>query len=117
MTRIDKGIQAHSAPLGLTFLSDATDPADLHSMHRSGALISLHGSWNRTIRTGFKVIYFPWNMQTQQLGQPIDLVTGWMQNTTDYPWGRPVDAIVDQQGNILISDDQAGAVYKLTYQA
>jgi len=120
MTRIDKGIQAHSAPLGLTFLSNATNstnPTDLHDMHRSGALISLHGSWNRTIRTGFKVIYFPWNMQTQQPEQQMDLVTGWMQNTTDYPWGRPVDAIVDQQGNILISDDEAGAVYKLTYQA
>ncbi|BCL78661.1 hypothetical protein ccbrp13_11260 [Ktedonobacteria bacterium brp13] len=120
MTRIDKGIQAHSAPLGLTFLSDAansTNPTDLHAMHRSGALISLHGSWNRTIRTGFKVIYFPWNMQKQQPEQQMDLVTGWMQNTTDYPWGRPVDAIIDQQGNILISDDEAGAVYKLTYRA
>jgi hypothetical protein len=111
MTRIDKGIQAHSAPLGLTFLQDPSEQG------RSGALIGLHGSWNRTRRTGFNLIYFPWNMQQQQPEQQIDLVTGWMVNETDYPWGRPVDAIADKQGSILISDDSAGAIYKLTYQA
>ncbi|WP_338251488.1 PQQ-dependent sugar dehydrogenase [Dictyobacter halimunensis] len=111
MQRIDKGIQAHSAPLGLVFLQDPAAPNPQHT----GALISLHGSWNRTVPTGYKVIYFPWNNQSQQPGQQIDLVTGWQDNTS--VWGRPVDTAIDQQGNIFISDDLSGTVYKLTYQA
>jgi glucose/arabinose dehydrogenase len=109
MDRIDKGIQAHSAPLGLAFMQDA-------KTMQVGALIGLHGSWNRTIPTGYKVIYFPWNMQTKLPGKQIDLVTGWSDNGS-LAWGRPVDSIVDQQGNILISDDASGTVYKLSYNA
>ncbi|GER85944.1 hypothetical protein KDW_01060 [Dictyobacter vulcani] len=111
MTRIDKGIQAHSAPLGLTFLQD---PLAANPQH-TGALISLHGSWNRTQPTGYKVIYFPWNAQSQQPGQQIDLVTGWNDNANI--WGRPVDTAIDHQGNIFISDDSSGTIYKMSYQA
>jgi glucose/arabinose dehydrogenase len=50
-TRIDKGIQAHSAPLGLSFLQGTNFPAD----YREGAVIGLHGSWNRQVKTGYKV--------------------------------------------------------------
>ncbi|GCE16504.1 hypothetical protein KDK_03040 [Dictyobacter kobayashii] len=110
MQRIDKGIQAHSAPLGLTFLQDPLAP----DTQRTGALISLHGSWNRTVPTGYKVAYFPWNSQAQQPEQQIDLVTGWQDSTA--VWGRPVDTAIDHQGNIFISDDLSGTVYKLTYQ-
>lgn len=110
MQRIDKGIQAHSAPLGLTFLQDPLNP----NPQRTGALIGLHGSWNRTIPTGYKVIYFPWNSQSNQPEQQIDLVTGWQDSTS--VWGRPVDTAIDHQGNIFISDDLSGTVYKLTYQ-
>ncbi len=107
MDRINKGIQAHSAPLGLAFMQDA------NATH-VGALIGLHGSWNRTAPTGYKVVYFPWNMQTKLPGKQVDLVTGWLDNGGQ-AWGRPVDNIVDQQGNILISDDASGTVYKLSY--
>lgn len=109
MDRIDKGIQAHSAPLGLAFLQDAKTA-------QVGALIGLHGSWNRTTPTGYKIIYFPWNAQTKLPGKQVDLVTGW-QDSSGQIWGRPVDSIVDQQGNILISDDSSGTVYKLSYKA
>jgi hypothetical protein len=54
--RIDVGIQAHSAPLGLTFLQRTAVPAQL----RTGAAVALHGSWNRTRRTGYKVVWFGW---------------------------------------------------------
>lgn len=108
MDRIDKGIQAHSAPLGLSFIQDAKTA-------QVGALIGLHGSWNRTTPTGYKIIYFPWNAQTKLPGKQVDLVTGWLDNGGQY-WGRPVDSVVDQQGNILISDDGSGTVYKLSYQ-
>jgi glucose/arabinose dehydrogenase len=109
MDRINKGIQAHSAPLGLTFLQGTAFPA----LYRDGVVTGLHGSWNRTTPTGYKVAYFPWDSTTQRPGAQIDLVTGWL--TSQGAWGRPVDAAVDLQGNLLISDDGSGTIYKLTY--
>jgi uncharacterized protein (TIGR03437 family) len=61
------------------------------------------------------VAYFPWSASTQLPGAQIDLVTGWLDDTSQNAWGRPVDAVVDQTGSLLISDDAAGAIYKLTY--
>lgn len=105
--RIDKGIQAHSAPLGLLFLQNTNFP----SLYRDGAVIGLHGSWNRSTATGAKVIYFPWEATTP--GDQIDLVSGWLNNGSY--WGRPVDMAVDGAGNMFISDDHSGTIYKLTY--
>jgi len=110
-TRIDKGIQAHSAPLGLSFLQGTNFPAD----YREGAVIGLHGSWNRQVKTGYKVIYFPWNAATGLPGAQIDLVKGWLNESNGSVWGRPVDAVPDLAGNLLISDDYSGTIYKLTY--
>jgi glucose/arabinose dehydrogenase len=109
MDRIDRGIQAHSAPLGLTFLQNTAAP----DAYRAGAAAGLHGSWNRVQKTGYKVAYFPWDALTQLPGDQIDLVSGWADAFSN--WGRPVDVAVDPAGAILISDDQAGAIYKLTY--
>jgi glucose/arabinose dehydrogenase len=107
--RIDKGIPAHSAPLGLTFLHDTAFSA----LYRQGALIALHGSWNRTLFTGYKLIYFPFD-STGTPGSQLDLVTGWLDDSTQQYWGRPVSTAVDQQGNLFISDDQSGTIYKLS---
>ena len=108
--RINQGIQAHSAPLGLLFLQNTAFP----SMYQ-GAVTPLHGSWNREVPTGYKVVYFPW--QNGAPGDQLDLVTGWLpedaQNGGE-AWGRPVDAAVDAQGNLFISDDASGTVYKLS---
>lgn len=107
--RITKGIEAHTAPLGFSFTTGTAFPA----AYKPGAVVALHGSWNRSTRVGYKVIYFPWNTATQTPGSEMNLVAGWATGN-DY-WGRPVDAVVDLQGNLLISDDYAGAIYKLTY--
>jgi uncharacterized protein (TIGR03437 family) len=106
-----KGIQAHSAPLGLLFLRDTlfTQP------YREGAVIPLHGSWDRSHKTGYKVAYFPWSASTQLPGAQIDLVTGWLDDASQNAWGRPVGAVVDRTGSLLISDDATGAIYRLTY--
>ncbi len=109
MDRGNKGIQAHSAPLGLRFLQQTGVPI----AYRQGAAVALHGSWNRSQKTGYKVIYFPWDNVTQLPGNQIDLVAGWLSGQTN--WGRPVDVIADQQGAILVSDDQSGTIYKLKY--
>ncbi len=106
--RITKGIQAHSAPLGLSFTGGTSFPA----AYQPGALIALHGSWNRSIPTGYKIVYFPYDIATQTMGNQLNLVTGWATGGT---WGRPVDAVIDAQGNLLISDDNSGTIYKLTY--
>jgi glucose/arabinose dehydrogenase len=103
-TPIDVGIQAHSAPLGLTF-TQGTKAPDL------GAVIALHGSWNRSQPTGYKVIYFPWTANGP--GPQLDLATGWL--TADgRDWGRPVDVAVDTDGSLLVSDDAGGSVIRLT---
>ncbi len=111
LDRINKGIQAHSAPLGLKFLQNTLFPV----AYRSGAVVALHGSWDRAQKTGYKVIYFPWDTTTQLPNQQVDLVTGWLNDSDQTFWGRPVDVVVDLQGNLLISDDQSGTIYKLTY--
>ncbi|WP_242054777.1 PQQ-dependent sugar dehydrogenase [Nostoc flagelliforme] len=111
MDRITKGIQAHSAPLGLTFLQNTNFP----SLYSSGVVTALHGSWNRQKKTGYKISYFPWNSTTNTPGDEIDLVNGWLIPGTEEVWGRPVDMVVDQQGNLLISDDYSGTIYKLSY--
>jgi glucose/arabinose dehydrogenase len=110
MDRINRGIQAHSAPLGLTFFQNTIAP----ELYRVGAGVALHGSWNRVLKTGYKVVFFPWDALTQLPGDQVDLVTGWANDVSS--WGRPVDVAVDPAaGAILISDDQASAIYKLTY--
>jgi glucose/arabinose dehydrogenase len=103
-TPIDVGIQAHSAPLGLTF-TQGTKAPDL------GAVIPLHGSWNRSTPTGYKVIYFPWTANGP--GPQLDLATGWL-NASGQEWGRPVDVAIDVDGSLLVSDDAAGALIRLT---
>ncbi|CAA9250957.1 MAG: L-sorbosone dehydrogenase [uncultured Cytophagales bacterium] len=111
MTRISRGIQAHSAPLGLTFLGGTA----FANAYRNGAAVALHGSWNRTKKTGYKVAYFPWNGTTQTPTGQVDLVTGFVNDATQIILGRPVDVAVDRQGDMFISDDYNGTIYKLSY--
>ncbi|MFL5352623.1 PQQ-dependent sugar dehydrogenase [Archangium sp.] len=112
MDRFDQGIQAHSAPLGLTFLTGTAFPEP----YRPGMVVAYHGSWNRTQRTGYKVTYFPWDAASGQPGAEVDLVTGWVSPDGKSVWGRPVDVGVTADGALLISDDQAGALYLLRKQ-
>lgn len=105
-----KGIRAHAAPLGFSFLHASAFPA----AYRRGAVVALHGCWNCTsLRAGFKVVYFPFDA-AGNAGAEIDLVTGFVTDPDARTvWGRPVDAIADARGNLLISDDFAGAIYQL----
>jgi glucose/arabinose dehydrogenase len=100
-------MQAHSAPLGITFLDRATMlPAEM----RGDALVAFHGSWNRTVPTGAKVV----RVRIQD-GRPVayeDFVTGW-QGPNGRRWGRPVDVLVHRDGSILISDDSDGVIYRV----
>jgi glucose/arabinose dehydrogenase len=111
MDTIVKGFQAHSAPLGLTFLQGSRAPV----AYQGGAVIAFHGSWNRSTKTGYKVVYMPFAGSLPVSSAPTDLVAGWTDGTTE--WGRPVDVVVDSLGSFFISDDYSGTIYKLTASA
>ncbi len=101
-------MQAHSAPLGITFLDKATT---FPSEYRGDALVAFHGSWNRDIPTGAKIVRI-----RVQNGKPVgieDFVVGW-QDAQGKRWGRPVDVLVYKDGSVLISDDQRGTIYRVS---
>lgn len=100
-------MQGHSAPLGITFLDRATG---LPPEYRGDALLAFHGSWNRSVPTGAKVVRIRISG-----GRPVsyeDFVTGW-QLPDGSRWGRPADVMVYEDGSILISDDAGGAIYRV----
>jgi len=103
------GIAAHSAPLGLSFLSEAGWPAPF----RHALVTALHGCWNCSRLNGHKVAVYPLGADGKP-GAPLDLVTGWITDAdAKQRWGRPVDAVPDRHGGLYISDDYSGAVYLL----
>ena len=96
---------AHSAPLGLAFYTGTQFP----EAYRGLMFVALHGSWNRTKKSGYKVITI--NPKT---GETKDFMTGWLQNESVS--GRPVDLEVAPDGALMLSDDGANLVYRITYQ-
>jgi len=109
-TRSDKGIQAHSAPLGMSFLQETKLPDWL----RDSAAVAYHGSWDRSRKTGYKVVIFPWTSQ-QRPGDQLDLVTGWLDDQSQREWGRPVDVKPATDGrSLFVSDDYSGTIYELS---
>jgi glucose/arabinose dehydrogenase len=103
------GLPAHSAPLGLTF----TAGTSLEPVLGSGALITVHGSWNRTPPREPGVYFSAWDLATNTLGVPVPLVTGWQSDAGDR-WGRSVDAVAGPDGSLYVTDDTAGLVYRIT---
>jgi glucose/arabinose dehydrogenase len=108
LSRIDRGLPAHSAPLGLHFLQGSRLPRPWSS----GALVAVHGSWDREPPRAPAVLWLPWEAGTRTLGPAITLVGGF-QNPDGSRWGRPVDAVPGPDGALYVSDDQTGAVYRL----
>ncbi|MCO5175621.1 MAG: PQQ-dependent sugar dehydrogenase [Thermomicrobiales bacterium] len=101
-------MQAHSAPLGLTFL-------DAHALDGSldgDALIAFHGSWNRSEPTGYKVVRVVFK-DGSPTGEVTDLVSGFLLDDGD-AWGRPVDVLQIPDGSVLISDDSGGRIFRLS---
>jgi glucose/arabinose dehydrogenase len=101
-------LQAHSAPLGLAFF-----PEEWPKEYRYNLLVAYHGSWNRTVPTGYKVVRFKLDREGNVLGQE-DFITGWL--TPAGALGRPVDILIKDDGVIFISDDKAGVVYRVVYE-
>ena len=104
-------LQAHSAPLGLAFVSEnSVWPKE----YRDNLIVAFHGSWNRTKPTGYKLVRIKLDKNGNYLGTE-DFITGWI--TPDGALGRPVDVKFGPDGALYVSDDKAGVVYKIKYSA
>ena len=108
-------IQAHSAALGITFYGsenyvtpNATGvfPAN----YKNALFIAEHGSWNRKEKVGYRVSVM---FETDNGPQYAPFITGWLNGQAN--WGRPNDVLVTPNGSLLISDDQTGSIYRVTY--
>jgi glucose/arabinose dehydrogenase len=97
----------HNAPLGMTFLNGDKLPPQ----YQKSALAALHGSWNRSTPDGYKVVSLHW---TQDGIEERDFLAGFNQDSSIS--GRPVDVAQGPDGAIYISDDYAGAIYRVAYQ-
>lgn len=103
-------IQAHSASLGIAFYDGKMFPAQ----YRGDAFVALHGSWNRSKRTGYKVIRVLFR-DGKPTGEYEDFLTGFLlgEDTPDV-WGRPVAVTVLRDGSMLIGDDGGGKIWRVT---
>jgi glucose/arabinose dehydrogenase len=101
-------MQAHSAPLGLTFYTGEQFPEE----YQLDLFIAFHGSWNRTTPTGYKVVRVP--MRDGIPGPVEDFASGWLRDSGT-SWGRPVDVLTGPDGSLFISDDGAGVIYRVFY--
>lgn len=119
--RPDYALGAHTAPIGLVF---TLGQAKLGKAYENGAIVSLHGSWNRSPKSGYKLVYIPFNargfpdIKRDKDGKvigglPVDIVTGFLDDDGN-AFGRPADMAIDSTGAILISDDASGIIWRLT---
>ena len=101
---------AHVASLGMRFYTGSMFPAE----YRNRIFIAEHGSWNRSKKSGYRV------MQAKVEGGKVVeygvFAEGFLDKATDSAWGRPVDVQVMPDGALLVSDDQANAIYRISYR-
>lgn len=104
-------MQAHSAPLGLVFYTGTAFPPE----YRGDLFIAFHGSWNRSVPTGYKIVRLP--LDGSRPRAPLeDFATGWIDEKNRSVTGRPVGLAVGPDGALYVSDDKAGLVYRIRYQ-
>ena len=107
LPKLQVGLPAHSAPLGLAFLEGSKTPAPWSG----GAVVAVHGSWNRQPPRAPAVLWMAWSAEKHSLMPAVAMITGF-QNADGSRWGRPVDAIPGPGGALYVSDDTANAIYR-----
>jgi len=104
-------VQAHSATLNLCFYTGDQFPAE----YKGDIFAAFHGSWNRTKRTGYKIVRVPFDHATgKALGEYEDFVTGLVSKDGNV-WGRPVGLTVAKDGSLLFSEDGNGTIWRVSY--
>jgi len=104
----DYALGPHTASLGLASSRGTSLPAT----YRNGMFVGQHGSWNRTPRSGYKVIFVPFT-GGRPSGAPIDVLTGFL-DAHNKAQGRPVGVAIDRQGALLVADDVGNTVWRVT---
>jgi glucose/arabinose dehydrogenase len=103
----DYALSSHVAPLGMVFYTGDNLPA----AYRGGAFVGEHGSWDRSILNGYKVVFIPFANGVPS-GTPQDILTGFLDG--DAAHGRPVGLAIDKTGALLVADDVGGVVWRVT---
>jgi glucose/arabinose dehydrogenase len=102
-------IQAHSASLEMLFYDGKQFPDE----YQGDIFAAEHGSWNKTVRTGYKVIRVPMQGRTRASGEYQDFLTGFVTASGDV-WGRPVGVAVAKDGSLLVTDDGSKSIWRVT---
>jgi len=102
----DYALGAHVAALGLVYADDASLTPNL----RKGMFIGQHGSWNRSVPAGYKVVFVPFEGDKPS-GAPVDVLTGFVSDKGE-AWGRPVGVALDKQGALLVADDVGNTIWR-----
>jgi glucose/arabinose dehydrogenase len=102
-------MQAHSAPLNIAFYDGGNFPAE----YKGDAFVALHGSWNRGVRTGYKVVRLKFK-DGKPTGEYEDFITGFVLSD-DAVWGRPVGVAVAKDGALILTEDANGTIWRITH--
>jgi len=106
----DVSVGPHTASLGLAFYTDNKFP----EKYKNGAFVGQHGSWNRAVFSGYKVVFVPFD-ENGNPGQPEDFLTGFIADEAQSKvYGRPVGISLTPNGDLLVSDDDAGVIWKIS---
>ena len=99
----------HVAPLGLKFYDGDMFPEE----YKGDIFIAEHGSWNRTKKIGYRITRVKIKDNKSVGYEPF--ISGWLEKDINDAWGRPVDVVILEDGSMLISDDYANVIYRVTY--
>jgi glucose/arabinose dehydrogenase/cytochrome c2 len=109
----DVPFTAHSAATNIKFYDATSGSSKFPAEYSGDAFVVLHGSWNRAFRTGHKIVRLPMKNGVPT-GEYIDFLTGFI-TPEENAWGRPVAIAVAKDGSLLLSDDGANVIYRISY--
>ena len=113
MTNPDVPFTSHSAAMSIKFYNATEGGSLFPAKYHGTAFVVLHGSWNRGERTGHKVVTLPMR-SGKPTGEYVDFLTGFINQDGD-AWGRPVAIVVAKDGSMLLADDGANLIYRISY--